>query len=113
MEHVIVEAVLLIPELNAFAATVVHCVSNVHEMLEELAGYAFIGWVFPRKFESDRQHVQTIHAHPARAVRLFEMPAGRKGCGAIEDTNIVKPQEATLKNVHALGVFPIHPPGEI
>src|SRR5262245_61842486 len=36
MQHVVEEAVFVVPELDAFAATVVHRVRDEHEVLEEL-----------------------------------------------------------------------------
>src|SRR6516162_232128 len=93
MEHVVVEAVFFVPQFNAFSTSVIHSVRYVDEVLEELAGDTFIGWILPREFQRNGQHVQAIHAHPTGSVRLLEMPTGRKGRGAIEDPNIVKPQE--------------------
>src|SRR5215472_9072136 len=113
MKHVVVEPVLLIPELNAFATAIAHGVSDVHKVLKEFAGDALIGWILPSEFESDGQHIEAIHAHPTGSVRLFKMPAGRQGSGAVKDADVVEPEEAALEYVHALGVFSIHPPGEI
>src|SRR5262249_38647455 len=39
--------------------------------------------------------------------------AGRQGRRTIKDSNIVQSEEATLKNVHAIGIFTIDPPREI
>src|SRR5262245_53965071 len=41
------------------------------------------------------------------------MPARRKGRRAIEDPDVVEPQEAPLEDIHAFGVLAIHPPREV
>src|SRR5207245_3839177 len=42
MEHVVVKTVLLIPELNALTAAIVHGVGDVNKVLEEFAGHILI-----------------------------------------------------------------------
>ena len=54
-----------------------------------------------------------VHAHPARAVRLLEPAAGRQRRAAVEDADVVEPEEAAFEDVRALGVLPVHPPGEV
>src|SRR5262249_62245793 len=58
-------------------------------------------------------HVQAFHAHPAGAVGLFKMPAGWKRCRTIEYTDVVEAEKAALKNVRAVGVLAVHPPGKV
>src|SRR5579871_3491609 len=113
MQNVVVETVPLVPEGNSFAAEIVHGVRDVDEVLKEFAGDSFIRLVLSRQFESDRQHVEAIHPHPARAVRLLDVAAGGKWRGAVEDADIVETEESALENVHSLGILAIHPPREI
>ena len=40
-------------------------------------------------------------------------PAGGKRLAAVEDADIVETEKAALKNVSALGILAVHPPGEI
>src|SRR6266436_6276604 len=39
--------------------------------------------------------------------------AGGQGSAAVEDPNVVEPQESALEDVHSVGVLAIDPPGEI
>src|SRR5690242_17917644 len=41
------------------------------------------------------------------------MAAGGQWCTAIEHADIIETEKAALKNVHAIGIFAIDPPGEI
>ena len=41
------------------------------------------------------------------------MSAGGQRRAAIENADVVETEKAALENVHAFGVFAIHPPGEI
>src|SRR6185369_6912327 len=41
------------------------------------------------------------------------MAAGRQWCTAIENTDVIEAEKTALKDVHAISVFPIDPPGEI
>ena len=94
-------------------AEVVDGVRDVDEVLEELRGHALVGRVLARQLERDGEHVQAVHAHPARAVGLFEVsPAGQRR-RAIEHPDVVEAEEATMEDVAPLGVLAVHPPREV
>ncbi len=57
-------------------AHIVDSVSNVNEMLEKLGGHVLVGRVGPGQFQGDRKHIEAIHAHPGRAIGLFQVIAG-------------------------------------
>ena len=66
-------------------------------------------WRRPRRPGSSRASssaiasmLSAVHRHPARAVRLLEVPAGRQRRAAIEDADVVEAEEAALEDVHAL-----------
>ena len=44
---------------------------------------------------------------------LLETTAARHGLGAVEDADVIEAEEAAGEQVVALGVFAVHPPGEI
>src|SRR6202008_868389 len=113
MKHVVIEPIFVVPEFNAFATTVVHRVGDMDEVFEELTGEAFIGWILAREFQRNGQHVEAIHAHPTGPIGLLEVAAGGQWRGSVEYSDIVQTEEAALKDVHAFGIFPVHPPGEI
>ena len=94
-------------------AEVVHRRGDVQEVFPEFAGDVLVRGVLTREFHGNRQHVEGVHAHPARAIGLFEMCACWERSVAIEDADVVESQESSLKHVHPLGVFSIHPPGEV
>src|SRR6516164_8269254 len=83
MKDVIVETVFLVPEFDAFTATVVHRVRDMNEMFEELDGHTFVSGVLTSEFERDSKHVQAVHTHPAGAVGLFKVTAGGELSGRI------------------------------
>ena len=113
VEHVVVEAVLVVPEADPLAAEVVHGVRDVDEVLEELARHVLVGRVLAGQLQRDGQHVQRVHGHPARAVGLLDMPAGGQRRRAVEHPDIVEAEEAALEDVLALGVLAVDPPGEV
>jgi hypothetical protein len=88
-------------------------VRDIYEVLEEFARDIFISRILFGEFESDSQHVEAVHAHPTRAIRLFKSAAGWKRRGAVKDPDVIEAEEASLKNIGAVGVFAIDPPGEI
>ena len=59
------------------------------------------------------QHVLAEERHPRRAVGLLEVPAGRQRRAAVEDADVVEPEEAALEDVLAEAVLAVHPPGEV
>src|SRR5207249_5617873 len=87
--------------------------SNIDKVLPEFAGDILIGRIFAGQLHGDSQEIQRIHGHPAGAVRLFNVAAGRQGSAAVEDSNVVEAQESALEDVHSVGVLAIDPPGEI
>ena len=112
-KHVVIKTIFRVPQLDTLAAEVVHRFANIDEVFEEFAGDVFVGGIFSGELERDRQHVQTVHTHPAGAVGLLDVAAGRKRFAAIEHADIVEPEKAALENVAAFGVFAIDPPGEV
>src|SRR6202166_1805790 len=86
---------------------------DIDEVLKKFAGDVFVSAVFFGKFEGDSQHVEAIHAHPASAIGLLEMASGGERRGAVENADVVQTEEAALKNIGAVGILAVHPPGEI
>ena len=69
---VVEEAVFLVPEPHVFARDVIGRVGDEQEVLEELVGDVLVAGALARELERDVEHVQAVHAHPARRVRLLE-----------------------------------------
>src|SRR5690242_16465701 len=113
VQHVVVKPVLAVPQLDSLPAEIVHCFADINEVLEKLAGHVLVGGVFFCQFERDRQHVETIHAHPARGVGLLDVPAGGQRSAAIKNADVVEAEKAALKDVPAFGVLAIDPPGKV
>ena len=82
-------------------------------MLEELAGDVLIGDVVPRQDQRDPQHVERIHRHPRRPIGLVQRAAGRQRLRAVEQPDVVQPQEPALEHVAPVGVLAVNPPGEV
>src|SRR5205823_7548882 len=75
MQYIVVETILLVPQLQAICPQVIHRVCDKDEMLKELAGNVAIGGIFLRQLQGNGQHVQAVHAHPTGTIRLLEVAA--------------------------------------
>src|SRR6266540_5240073 len=113
MEHVVEEAVLLIPKTYIFITAVVHCAGDMQKVLPKFACHILIGRIFLYQFHGNSQQVQSVHGHPAGTVRLSNMASRRQWSTTIKDADIVETEKATLKDVHPISVFAVHPPGEV
>src|SRR6516162_9543128 len=82
-------------------------------MLEELGGDVFVNMIELGQLEGNREHVEAVHGHPARAVRLVERAAGRQRLAAIEHADVVESEESALENIAPGCILAVHPPGEI
>src|SRR5260370_2125930 len=82
-------------------------------MLEEFAGDVFVSRILFRQLQSDGQHVQAIHTHPTGAVSLLEVASRGERRGAVKDSDIVEAEKSALKNVCAVRILAVHPPGKI
>src|ERR1700751_5666837 len=76
MQHVVIKAVLFIPKANAFSAHIVHGLRDVDKVLEEFASHVLVSRILVRQFNSDGEHVEAIHGHPACAVGLLYILTG-------------------------------------
>src|SRR5215469_3863818 len=88
VQHVVIKAVLFVPQFDAIPR-IVHRLRDADKVLEKLAGDVFIGAIFAGKLQSDAQHVQAVHAHPTRAVRLLEKSSRRQWSRSVEHANVV------------------------
>ena len=112
MQHVVIERVLLVPEIGV-PAEVIHGIGNINEMLEELGGHVLVHRIGLRQFKGDGQHAEAVHRHPAGAIRLFDESPRRQRGTAIENADVVEPQKSPLEHVLPLLILAVHPPGEV
>ena len=110
---VVVKLVLLVPQTERTFLDAIDGGGDAEKMLKEFGGDVLVDAVVPGQFQRDAQQVQTIHRHPARAVGLIDESAGRQRFAAVEHADVVESQETALKNVPALRVLAVDPPGEI
>ena len=82
-------------------------------MLDEFDGHVDVGRLGQRQLYGDLEHVLAEERHPGGAVGLLQVPAGRQRRAAVEDADVVQPQEAALEDVVAGAVLAVHPPGEV
>src|SRR5215467_6673778 len=113
MQHVVEKAILLVPHSGAVATEMIDGIRDIQEVLPELAGHVFVSRIFTRQLHRDRQQVQTIHRHPTSAVGLLNMTSRWQGRAAVEDADVVEPEEPTLKHVAAFAIFAVYPPSEV
>src|SRR3989440_6901231 len=82
-------------------------------MLEDIGGDIRGHPLVRGQLQRDAHEIQGIHRHPAGAIRLIYMPAGRQLAAAVEHPDVVEPEEATLEHVAALRILAVDPPGEV
>ena len=111
-QHVVEEAVLLVPHPLVLARAD-HPRGDHQEVLDEFHRQAEIGRIGDRQLRADLDHVLAEEGHPGGAVGLLQIAAGRQGRGAVEDPDVVQPQEAPFERIVAGAVFPVHPPVEV
>ena len=90
----------------------VHRIGNPDEVLDELVRDLLVHGVVFGQDEGYLQHALAVERHPRGTVRLLQMTAGRQGTRAVEDADVVEPEEAALEHVVAVGVLAIDPPGK-
>jgi hypothetical protein len=113
VKHVVEEPVLLVPQLDALVAHAAHGLGDIHEVLEELGGHVLVGGILAGQLERDAQHVEAVHAHPRRAIRLRDVATRRERGRAVEDPDVIETEEAALEDVLAFRVLAVDPPGEV
>ena len=90
--------------------------ADAGEMLQELQ-YQILPWLLlrlagPVQHGRDRAQRQRVGAHPAGGIGLFQGVAGGQ-VGTVDRADVVQAEEAALEHVVAVGVLPVHPPGEV
>src|SRR3974390_2217107 len=69
--------------------------------------------VFTRHLQGDLHHVLRAKSHPGGAVGLVQMTTGGQWGAAIEDPDVVQPEESALKHVATVEVLAVEPPHEV
>src|SRR5260370_14424593 len=110
-QNVVVESVFLIP--HTFGPRLIHGASDPKEMGNELDGHLFVERVVGGKLDADLRHVLAEKGYPGGAVCLLQVATGRQICAAVEDADIVQPEETAFKEVLAKAIFSVHPPTEV
>ena len=110
-QQIVVEAVLLVP--HAVQPGSVHGRGDIVEVLAKLHDHVLVDGVVGGEFHCELHHVLGEEGHPGRAVRLLQVAAGGQRCAAVEDADVVEPEEAPLEDVLAEAVLAVHPPGEV
>src|SRR5215470_10556551 len=82
-------------------------------MFDELEGEALIGVIFFGQFQSNVHQVKAEHAHPAGCIRLFQHRTARQLLAAVEGSDIVEAEKASLKDVVPGAINLIDPPGKV
>ncbi|NBW88663.1 MAG: hypothetical protein EBR51_01905, partial [Gammaproteobacteria bacterium] len=112
-QHVVEEAVLLVPQIVRLATHALHRRTDVDVVLEEFGGQTLVGSVLFRELERDAHHVETEQSHPARRIGLLEYRTTRQLLRAVEQGDVVQPQKPAFEHVVAAAVDLVHPPGEV
>src|SRR5205807_7901325 len=99
MKHIVVKLVFFIPKADAFAAEIVHGGGDAEEMFEKLCRDIFVNVIFTRQLDRDAHQVKGKHSHPTSAIALLEMAAVGKARVAIEDADVIEPEESALENI--------------
>src|SRR5699024_9510990 len=86
---------------------------NIEKVLQKFGSYAFIGIITGGQLQGYRQHIQTVHSHPAGSVRLVQLYITGQFFAAIEYADIIQSQKAALKYVSFIGIFSVNPPRKV
>src|SRR5215467_9241149 len=113
MQNIVVKFVLLIPQPNAVATDIGHCLGDVEKMLEKFGGDILVDVVLERQFERNAHQVQCVHRHPGGAVGLVDVAASRQRRAAVENADIVETEKSALKDIASLDILAVDPPSEI
>ena len=111
-QHVVEEAVLLVPH-PGIVTGVDHRRGDPQIVLDELERHVSVGGLRQCQLRADLQHVLAEERHPCGSVRLLEIPAGWQRRTAIEDADVVEPEEAAFEHVAAGAVLAVDPPREV
>src|SRR6266516_1007913 len=109
MEYIIEKFIFLIPELDTFVGYIVHCCRNGEEMFKKFQRDIFINGIL----QGYCHHVQAKHTHPTCAITLLNISSRRQRCTAVKDTDIVKAEKSSLKDIFSLGVLTVDPPRKV
>ena len=110
-QDVVVETVLLVP--HTFRPRLIHGVGDPKEMIRKLHGHVFVERVVSRQLDGNFQHVLAEHGDPRGAVSLLKVATSGQRSTAVENADVVQPEEAAFKKVFAKTIFAVHPPTEI
>ena len=114
VQHVVEEAVLLVPQSRCRrrrdCSSRARCRGSAPRTCWPRLRRPDPRWPAPCAIAS---RFSAVHRHPARAVGLLDVAAGRQRRAAIEHADVVQAEEAALEDVLAFGVLAIHPPGEV
>ena len=94
-------------------AHAIHGAGDPQGVLEELGDELFIERFMQRQFDGNAQHLLTVEDPPRRTVGLVQEAPGRQRRAAIEDTDVVEPEEPSLEDVVAAAILAVDPPGEV
>ena len=112
-QHVVEEAVLLVPHFVVVLAHPVHRAGDGQRVLEELLDELLVERLVQRELDRDAQHLLAEEHHPRRAVGLVEVAAGGQRRRAVEHADVVEPEKAALEDVGAGAILAVDPPGEV
>src|SRR5271156_5492772 len=112
-QHIVVEAVFLIPHSDVIRAHIIERRRNREEVMEKLEHHFDVGFVLFCEHYGELEHVLSEEAHPRSAVRLFKPATHGQCAGAIECADVVQPEEAALEDIVATGILAVDPPGEV
>ena len=82
-------------------------------MRDELQRHVDVDRIALGQLARDLQHPLAVEGHPRGAVGLLERAASRQRRRAIEDADVVQPEEPALEQVAIVGVLAVDPPGEV
>ena len=108
---VVVETVLVVPQ--ARAAQAVHRLRDAHEVVEELRGQVLVRGLFLRQFQGHGHHGAAVEGHPGGGIRLLQALARGQRLVAVEEADVVHPQEPAREDLPPREVLAVHPPREV
>ena len=110
-QDVVIETVFFVP--HAVLPDTVHARGNPQEVLDEFIAEVLVRGIVHGHLHAQLDHVLAKQGHPGRAVGLLQIAARGQGGAAIENPDVIEPEEAPFKDIFAEAILAVDPPGEV
>ena len=91
LEEIVVKSILVIPKRGRLRMLEIDRVGDEEKMFVELARHVLVARLFLSQLHCNRPEIETEHPHPARRIRLGELPSLGQIFAPVEYADVVEP----------------------